>query len=159
MKSICDFNHISMDLSEDQIKELKAYYYTYYKKCWVYKKEYKRNKIINLMGNTLSIIFMSGGIISSIVTSGASLAAISTVSLIIQAYMKHKNIEKRINQCEYAYQTYEYLLNEIKEILRSGKFDDPKELYIKMQTTDDFIQDNSPLVDHWFKKFDKEFKY
>jgi len=31
-KSIFGFNHISIDLTEDQIKELKAYYYTYFKK-------------------------------------------------------------------------------------------------------------------------------
>ena len=59
---------------------------------------------------------MSGGVISSIATHGASLAAISSLSLVIQAYMKHKYLEKKLYQCQYAFRTYEHLKNEIKDI-------------------------------------------
>ena len=68
-------------------------------------------------------MFATGGIASSIATSGASLLAISSVSVLIQAYMKHKNIEIKLYQCQYAFKTYGHLLNEIKEIMRNGHFD------------------------------------
>lgn len=43
-KNIFTWNHISDKLTEDQIKELKAYYYTYHKKCWAFKQATKRLK-------------------------------------------------------------------------------------------------------------------
>ena len=80
--------------------------------------------------------------------------AISAVSVIIQCYMKHKDVVKKADQ--YAFQTYGHLLNEIKDILRSGEFNS-QEFYGKMQHYDDFILDNSPLVDKWVKKYNKIF--
>jgi len=44
LKSIFNWNHISDQLTEEQIKELKAYYHTYHRKCWAYKQTVKRFK-------------------------------------------------------------------------------------------------------------------
>ena len=43
-KLIIDFNHISNQLSTEEIDELKAYYMSYHKKMWMYKTAYKRFK-------------------------------------------------------------------------------------------------------------------
>ena len=48
LKSIFNWNHISDELTEEQIEELKSYYQTYHKKCWAYKqasKSFKKTKI------------------------------------------------------------------------------------------------------------------
>ena len=37
-KSIFTWNHISEELKDEHIKELKSYYHTYHKKCWAYKE-------------------------------------------------------------------------------------------------------------------------
>ena len=88
-KSIFDWNHISNKLTEEQIKELKAYYYTYHRKCWSYKQAaIKTSKKWKLLGNSLSIVFASGGLASSLATRGTSLIAISTLALLIQGWMK-----------------------------------------------------------------------
>ena len=87
-KNIFNWNHISSDLTEDQIEELKSYYITYHRKCWAYKQAAKRFKKWKLLGDSLSIIFATGGIASAIATSGISLVAISTASVIIQSWMK-----------------------------------------------------------------------
>ena len=108
-------------------------------------------------GNISSIVFATGGIASSVATSGASLLAISSVSVIIQAYMKHKKVEIKLYQCQYAFQTYGHLLNEIKEIMRSGHFD-RDDLTNKLTQNDDFILDNSPIVDKWGNKYDKKYQ-
>ena len=121
-KSIFNWNHISNELTEEQIEELKSYYKTYHKKCWAYKQAVKRLKKWKLLWNSLSIVFASGGFASSIATGGISLITISTVALLIQGWMNHKNLDLKIQNCTYAYQSYQHLLNEIKDMMRSGNF-------------------------------------
>ena len=113
-KSIFKFNHISDKLTEEQVEELKSYFHTYYKKCYAYKQALKSFKKWKLLGNSLSITFASGGIASSIASGGISLIAISTIALLIQGWMKHKDLDLKIQNCTYAYQSYQHLLNTIK---------------------------------------------
>ena len=40
--SIFNWNHISDELTEEQIEELKSYYHTYHKKCWAHKQALKK---------------------------------------------------------------------------------------------------------------------
>ena len=116
-KSIFNWNHISDELTEEQIEELKSYYQTYHKKCYAYKQAVKHLKKWKLLGNSLSIIFASGGIASSIASGGISLIAISTMALLIQGWMKHKDLDLKIQNCTYAYQSYQHLLNTIKDMI------------------------------------------
>ena len=71
--------------------------------------------------------------------------------------MKHRNIEIKLYQCPYAFQTYGHLLNEIKEIMRNGHFD-RDDLTNELTQNDDFILDNSPIVDKWGEKYDKKYQ-
>ena len=43
-KNIFNWNHISSNLTQDQITELKEYYQTYHRKCWAFKQAAKRFK-------------------------------------------------------------------------------------------------------------------
>ena len=43
-KNIFDWNHISSNLTQDQITELKEYYQTYHRKCWAFKQAEKNWK-------------------------------------------------------------------------------------------------------------------
>ena len=154
---VINFNHISKRLSKDKINELKAYYMSYHKKMWMYKSAYKRLKKWKLAGNIASIVFATGGIASTIATSETSLLAISSVSILIQAYMEHKDVAIKLYQCQYAFKTYGHLLNEIKEIMRIGNFD-TDELTGKLTLNDDFILDNSPIVDKWGDMYDNKYQ-
>ena len=49
-KSIFNWNHISGELTEEQIEELKSYYRSYHKKCWAYKQAVKQLKNGNYWG-------------------------------------------------------------------------------------------------------------
>ena len=155
-KSIFNWNHISDELTEEQVEELKSYYHSYHKKCWAYKQALKTFKKWRLLGNSLSIIFASGGIASSIASGGISLIAISTVALLIQGWMKHKDLDLKIQNCTYAYQSYQHLLNEIKDVMRSGEFN-PHHIYNTMKNIDDYVTDNSPVVDKYLVEYDKKF--
>ena len=156
-KSIFNWNHISDKLTEEQIKELKSYYQTYHRKCFAYKLAVKRLKKWKLLGNSLSIVFASGGIASSIACS-ITLVTISTLALLIQGWMKHKNLDLKIQNCTYAYQSYQHLLNEIKDMTRSGNFN-ASHIYNTMKNIDDYVTDNSPIVDKYLSKYDEKFTY
>ena len=155
-KSIFNCNHISDELTEEQIEELKSYYHTYHKKCWVYKQASKRLKKWRILGNSLSIIFASGGFASSLATGGVGLVAISTASIIIQGWMIHKELDLNIHKRTYAHQSYQHLLNEIKYMMRSGNFNSSY-IYNIMKNHDDFVTDSSPIVDKYLIKYDKKF--
>ena len=46
-RKICDFNHISPDLSREEVDELIGYYKSTHQKWFLYKKAYNNNIIIN----------------------------------------------------------------------------------------------------------------
>ena len=65
-KSIFNWNHISKNLTEEQIEQLKGYYEVYHKKAWGFKQAYKSYKKKKYIGNSLTLMFAAGGISSSI---------------------------------------------------------------------------------------------
>ena len=155
-RKIFDWNHISDKLTDDQIMELKAYYHSYHRKCWAYKQAVRRFKKWKLIGNSLSIIFASSGLASSIATGGISLITITTASLLIQGWMKHKNLDLKIQNCIYAYQSYQHLLTAIKDTMRGGDFNQSS-IHVTMKNIDDYVTDNSPIVDKYLLKYDEKF--
>ena len=157
-KNVFDWNHISEKLNENQIEELKSYYITYHRKCWAFKQAAKRFKKRKLLGDTLSVVFATGGIASAIATSGISLVAISTTSVIIQGWMKHKNLDLKIQNCTYAYQNYQHLLNTIKDMMRGGDFQ-PSCLHMMMNNIDNYVTGNSPVVDKFLQKYTNKFTH
>ena len=155
-KSIFRWNHISDDLDVDIINELKSYYRTYHKKCWAYKKAFKHYKRLKFIGNSISILTASGGIAGAVATGGISLIAISTTALLIKGYMEHKSLDLKIQNCLYAFQSYGHLLIKIKEAMRTGDFD-RKSLVDNMTKIDNYVTDNSPIVDKFLRKYNEKF--
>ena len=145
-------NHISNDLDEDNAKELLAYLQTYKRKCWGCNEKYKKLKKIKIIGNSITIICagIAGGV--SIITPIA--LGIATFSLVIQAYMSHKNITQNIAMCKHATTLYQHLLNEIYFSLRSGEINKEK-LLQKMEFIDDQVSDLCPDINQELKKYDK----
>ena len=154
-KKIFNWNHISDKLAKEQIDELKSYYRVYHRKCWAYKQAVKRFKKLNLLGNSMSVIFASSGLAASIATGSVSLVAISTVSLLIQGWMRHQNLDLKIQNCTYAYQSYQHLLIAVKDMLRSGHFE--TSIYDMLKGIDDHVADVTPIVDKFLVKYDEKF--
>ena len=153
---IFDWNHISDKSTEVEIQQLKNYYKTYHRKCWVYKQAAKRYKRLKILGDSASIVFASGGIVSSIASGGVSLIAISTVALLIQGYIKHKKLDLKIHNCIYAYHSYQHLLITLKDNMRCGN-KDYSHIHIMMNNIDNYVTDNSPVIDKYHKKYDMKF--
>ena len=71
----------------------------------------------------MPVVFASGGIASAVVVGGIiSLVAISTAVLLIQGYMKYKDLDHKIRSCQYAYQSYQHVFNAIRDAMRSSDF-------------------------------------
>ena len=155
-KRIFNWNHISDKLTKDQVDELKSYYKTYHRKCWVYKKAFKHLKKIKIIGDFISVVLATGGTATAIATHGITLAATSTGAVLIQGYRKHKNLDLKIQNCQYAYHSYQHLLISIKNSSRSGYFEQSR-LYNMVRGIDDFVTDNSPVVDKFITKYNKKF--
>ena len=149
------WNHISDSLTEDQVDELKSYYKACHRKCWAYKQAVKRFKKFKLIGNTISLITGTGGIISAVVTGGIALVAISTCALLIKSYMDFQSLDLKIQNCTYAYQSYQHLLNSIKDMLRSGDFQ--PSFHTELKNVDDFVTDVCPSVDKFYAKYNDKF--
>ena len=154
--SIFIWNHISERLSKEQVDELKSYYSTYHKKCWAYKRALKKFKKMKLAGDSLSIIFASGGIAALAATGGIALVTVSSVALLIQGWMSHQSLDMKIQSCTYAYQSYNHLLIMIQDALRSGDFN-KEELFNSMNNVDSYVTDNSPVIDKYYRKYNKKF--
>ena len=103
----------------------------------------------------MSVIFASSGLAASIATGGVSLVAISTVSLLIQGWMQHQNLDLKIQNCTYAYQSYQHILIDLKDMLRSGDFQ--PSIHTEMKNVDDFVTDVCPTVDKFYAKYDEKF--
>ena len=157
LEQIFNFNNVSEKLTDEEINELKSYYKTNHKKCWVYKKAYKKYRKWKLIANSLSIIFASGGLAGAIATNGIALVAITSVALLIQSYMKHKNLDINIKTCQNAYLSYNELLNEIKTSLRTGYLNRDI-LTLTMTKNDNIAVSNCPIVDKYETKYHKVFK-
>ena len=154
-KRIFSWNHISERLTEDQVDELKSYYKAYHRKCWAYKQAVKRYKKFKLIGNTISVLTGTGGIISAVVTGGIALVAISTCAFLIKSYMDFQSLDLKIQNCTYAYQSYQHLLNSIKDMLRSGDFQ--PSFHTELKNVDDFVTDVCPSVDKFYTKYNDKF--
>ena len=157
-KSIFNWNHISKNLTEEQIEQLKGYYEVYHKKAWGFKQAYKSYKKKKYIGNSLALMFAAGGISSSIASGGISLIAVSGASILIKGYMEDKNYDMKIEQSKYAFQSYDHLLIEIKDTLRSGNFNESSLIH-KMSGLDNYIVDNSPLIEKLLKEYNRYFTY
>ena len=155
-KTVFNWNHISERLTKDQVDELKSYYSTYHRKCWAYKKAMKRFKKMKLAGNILSILFATGGLASAIATGGIALVAVTSATPLIQLWMSHQSLDMKIQNCTYAYQSYNHLLIQIKDALRSGDFN-RDELFNSMNSLDNFVTDNSPIIDKYLLQYKKSF--
>ena len=149
-RKICDFNHISPELSREQVDELIGYYKTTHQKWFLDKKAYNNYKLIKYAARLTSGAIAGGGI-ASVIISGSVLTIISlAASLLIEIILDYKNVNENMNNCKYAYQSYQHLMIRIKTALRLGQFNS-QNLVNAISNLDNFIVDICPLVDKYKK--------
>ena len=155
-RKICDFNHISPELNREQIDELIGYYKTTHQKWFLYKKAHRHYKLIKYAARLTSGAIAGGGI-ASVILSGSVLTIISLgASLLIEIILDYKNVNENMNNCKYAYQSYQHLMIQIKTALRLGQYN-IQNLVNSIANLDNFFVDICPLVDKYKKDYYKKY--
>ena len=150
-RKICDFSHISPELSREQVDELIGYYKTTHQKRFLYKKAYNNYKLIKYAARLTSGAIAGGG-------TGSVLTIISlAASLLIEIILDYKNVNENMNNCKYAYQSYQHLMIRIKTALRLRQFN-CQNLVNAISNLDNFIVDIFPLVDKYKKDYCKKYE-
>ena len=147
---------ISIILNREQIDELIGYYKTTHQK-WCLYKAYNNHKLIKYAARLTSGAIAGGGI-ASVIVSGSVLTIISLgISLLIEILLDYKNVNENMNNCKYAYQSYQHLMIRIKTALRLGQFNS-QNLVNAISNLDNFIVDICPLVDKYKKDYYKKYQ-
>lgn len=95
-RSIFNFNHISNQSFEDQIKEIRALYKYYHKKYWCFKQAFKRSMMnlgINLSSTGLVVI---GTITGAVTLNPIILGSISGAGILLKTFAEFKNYKKKM---------------------------------------------------------------
>ena len=129
---IFNWNHVSENLTEDQISELKALYKFYHKQYWLHKESFKSFKKKNILGS------------------------ISGAGLILKTYSEVKNYKRKIEMCKFAYTTYEKVLTHLRSFMRGLEYNE-KEFLDHVKVLDEIIIEMCPLTDKFEKKYNKVF--
>ena len=155
--SIFEFNHISKDLSPQEIITIKDFYKHYHKKFWCFKKSYKRFKLLEET-ITISGIFLmiTGTITGGITLNPIILGVINGCGIVVTNIGKMKNQKKKIEMTKIAFTTYEKVLVELRAALRGDEFS-KNEFIDKMKIIDEMIIDQTPLADRYAKIYKEKY--
>ena len=157
MKKIFTFNHISTDLSKDEIEKFNRLYKNYHRLCTCSQWKYKNMKRIKLSLEMSSIGLTTIGSIAGAVTlNPIVLGCIAGPGILIQGYLTKSNITDKVEQCKFAYTTYYKILMQIKAFLRGMPYDETVFLS-DVKVIGDIIIDCCPSVTALFDKYHEKF--
>ena len=152
-----NFNHISDQLSHDEITKLKALYRNYHRlfKCfhWKYKKLKRVKLILELLSLSLTT---SGVIVGSVTLNPIILGCLSGSGIMIQGYLTKSDLNKMVDRCRFAHTSYQKILVQLKSFLRGLPYNESNFLS-DLKILDDIVIDNCPSVDKYFEKYNKTF--
>ena len=149
------YNHISKNLSEDEVTKLKQWYLYYHKLYTCYKWKYKKLKKTKLSLNMVSLgLTVSGTIAGGITLNPIILGCISGPGILIQGYLSKSNIKTKTEMCRYAYTSYQKILTQLKSYLRGMTYDESI-LLSDLKIIDDIVTDLCPPINGMSKKYDK----
>ena len=151
-KSIFNFNHVSDDLTEDQISELKALYKFYHKKYWLYKMTFKYFKKAELLCNIASAsLVIIGTVVGAITLNPIVLGSISGSGVLLKTYSEAKIYKRKIEMCKFAYTSYAKVLTDLRSFMRGQEYND-KQFLDYTKVLDNIIIDMCPITDKYEKK-------
>ena len=157
MRSVFNWNHISKDLSDDEITELQALYKHYHRLFKCYQWKYKKLRRIKL-GLELSSISLTvvGTITGAVTLNPIVVGCVAGSGVIIQGYLTKSDLRQRVERCRFAYTSYEKILVQLKSFLRGLPYDENVFLS-DIKIIDDIVIDQCPSVDKYFEKYNCKF--
>ena len=157
MKNIFNWNHISSDLTEDQISELKELYKCYHRLFKCYEWKYKRLKRLKLSLEISSIgMTVTGSVVGAITLNPIVIACVAGPGVLIQGYLTKSNLVNNVDRCKFAYTSYKKILIQLKSFRRGLPYDGTIFLSdVKM--LDDIIIYTCPSIDKYIEKYNCKF--
>ena len=114
-KNIFNWNHISDDLNENQISELKALYKCYHRLFKCYQWKYKKLKRLKLSLEMSSIaLTITGSVTGAVTLNPIVIACVAGPGIMIQGYLTKSNLINNVERCKFAYVSYEKILVQLK---------------------------------------------
>ena len=155
VQKVIGFNHISDNLSNDEVIKLKTLYKSYHKLQMCYKWKYKKLRRLKLSLELSSIGLTSvGAIVGGITLNPIILGSLTATGIMIQAYLTKSDLHKRVDMCKFAFTSYEKVLVQLKTFLRGLPYHETNFL-TDLKVLDDIIIDQCPLVERYIVKYNK----
>ena len=156
-KNIFNWNHISDDLNENQISELKALYKCYHRLFKCYQWKYKKLKRLKLSLEMSSIAMtITGSVVGAVTLNPIVIACVAGPGIIIQGYLTKSNLMNNVEQCKFAFTSYKKILIQLKSFLRGLPYD--KNLLLSdIKILDDIVIDQCPSIDKYLEKYNLKF--
>ena len=156
-KNIFNFNHISNNLTEDEISELKALYKCYHRLYNCYQWKYNKLRRLKLSLEMSSIgLTTVGSIVGGVTFNPIIIGAVAGLGILIQAYLTKSNLSNRVDRCRFAYTSYEKILVQLRSFLRGLSYDE--NIFLSdVKIIDDIVIDHCPSIDKYFSKYDSKF--
>ena len=157
MKNIFNWNHISSDLTEDQISELKALYKCYHRLFKCYEWKYKRLKRLKLSLEMSSIgMTVTGSVVGVVTLNPIVIACVAGPGILIQGYLTESNLINNVDRCKFAYTSYKKILIQLKSFLRGLPYDGT--IFLSdVKILDDIVIDTCPTIDKYLGKYNCKF--
>ena len=158
-KNIFNWNHISNELTNDQISELKALYKNYHRLFKCHELKYKKLKRLKLSLEMTSIgLTIVGSVVGGVTLNPIVIACVAGPGVLIQGYLTKSDLDNRVDRCRFAYKTYEKILVQLKSFLRGLPYD--ISLFLsEIKLLDDIVIDSCPTVDKYFEKYTNKFTH
>ena len=156
-ENIFNWNHVSENLTEDQISELKALYKFYHKKYWLHKASFKLFKKMDMACSIGSVLLVvTGTVVGGVTLNPIPLGTISGTGLLLKTYAEIKNYKRKIEMSKFAYTSYAKVLTDLRSFMRGLEYNE-KEFLDHVKILDDIIIDMCSLTDRFEKKYNKMF--
>ena len=154
-KKSITYNHISKDLTDDEVNKLKQWYSHYHKLYTCFKWKCKKLKKVNLSLNVVSLgLTVSGTIAGGITLNPIILGCISGPGILIQGYLSKSNIKTKTEMCRYAYTSYQKILTQLKSFLRGMTYEES--IFLSdLKIIDNVVTDLCPPINGMSKKYHK----
>ena len=150
-RNIFNFNHISNDLTEDEISELKALYKCYHRLYKCYQWKYKRLRCLKLSLEMSSIgLTTIGSIVGAATLNPIIIVAVAGPGILIQGYLTKSNLSNIVVLHILVIKV------QLKSFLRGLTYD--KYIFLSdVKIVDDIVIDQCPSIDKYFSKYDSKF--
>ena len=155
--NIISFNHISERLTPEEVEKYKKLYEHYHRLFTCYRWKYKSIKKIKLALEMTSLgLTTIGTVLGAITVNPIVLGSIAGPGILMQAYHTKTDMLNKVNQCTFAYTSYQKTLTEIRTYLRGASYDEA--VFISnMKVIDDTVIDMCPPVINLYQKYNEKY--